>query len=162
VAVTFHTSVTTVAGDYSLVGAAGGAQSVSFNYDGGTNTVTLTAPAQLPPDDYTLTVADTLTAADSGDFLDGEIADPLSPASLPSGEGVEGGDAHLSFAVICGPGDANCNSQVDLGDYQVFQNCYTGPDAGPPADGCAMMRLDPDTDVDLDDLALFADLLDGP
>ena len=162
VTVTFHTDVNTDIGDYSLVGAATGAQSFAFGYNSGTNTTTLIIPSPLPVDDFTLTVADTTTAADSGDFLDGEIADLLSPTSLPSGEGVEGGSAVISFAVICGPGDANCNGHVDLGDYAAFQTCFTGPDAGPPPIGCAMMRLDPDTDVDLADYDLFADLLDGP
>ncbi len=160
--VTFHTNVNTTAGDYSLVGAATGMQSVSFAYNAGTNTVTLTAPTDLEPDDYTLTVSDTLTAVDNGQSLDGEIADSFSPDSLPSGEGVQGGNAVLSFAVICGAGDANCNGSVDLGDYATFQTCFTGADAGPPSAGCAMMRLDADADIDLDDLAQFTSLLDGP
>ncbi len=162
VTASFHTNVNTAAGDYTLIGAATGAQSVAFSYSSGTKTTTLTAPADLPPDDYTLTVNDTVTAVDSGQALDGEVADPLDPASLPSGDGLAAGDAVISFAVICGPGDANCNSHVDLGDYARLQTCYTGPDAGPPPNGCAMMRLDADTDVDLDDYDLFADLLDGP
>jgi hypothetical protein len=162
VTVTFHTDVNTALGDYSLVGAATGPHSVAFGYDSGSNTVTLIAPGQLPADDYALMVTDTLTAVNSGDDLDGEIADPLEAASLPSGDGVESGAAVISFAVICGPADANCNGHVDLGDFAVFQTCFTGPDAGPPPNGCAMMRLDPDTDVDLSDHGLFADLLDGP
>jgi len=162
VSVTFHTDVSTGASHYSLVGAAGGPVAVSYAYDAGANTVTLTAADVLPPDDYTLAVSDALTAVDSGQQLDGEIADPLDPDSLPSGDGLAGGPATIEFAVVCALGDADCDADVDLDDFHHFQACFTGPTAGPPAPGCAMMRFDPDADIDLADFAAFSVAFDHP
>ena len=161
VTVTFHTNVNTAAANYALTGAATGAQAVTFAYNSSTNTATLTAAAPLPPDTYTLTVDDALTAVNSGQQLDGEIADPFSPASLPSGEGVAGGDAVINFTVICAFGDADCDSSVDLDDFAVFQACYTGA-GGTAAVGCATMQFDADRDVDLADLTAFEALFTGP
>jgi hypothetical protein len=162
VEITFHTNVSTSAGHYSLVGATTGPVGVGFAYDSGTNTVTLSTGGDLPPDEYTLTVSDALTAVNSGDQLDGEIADPADPASLPSGEGLEGGSAVVEFVVICVFGDADCDDNVDLADFSHFQNCFTGQDAGPAQSGCEMMRFDPDTDVDTDDFAEFSNVFAGP
>ncbi|MFH0983362.1 MAG: Ig-like domain-containing protein [Planctomycetota bacterium] len=161
VEITFHTNVSTVAANYTLVGETTGPQTVTFAYNGGTNTTTLTATGLLPPDTYTLTVDDALTAVNSGQHLDGEIADPLDPASLPSGEGVAYGDALIQFAVVCALGDADCDANVDLADFAAFQRCFTGA-GGTATSGCAMMRFDGDKDVDLADLALFDDVLLGP
>ncbi|MHC4611118.1 MAG: M1 family metallopeptidase, partial [Planctomycetota bacterium] len=85
VTVTFHANVNTTGADYTLVGVNTGAHAVTFVYDSGNTTATLTAAAPLPTDEYTLTVSDAVTAVDSGQNLDGEIADPSDPASLPSG-----------------------------------------------------------------------------
>ncbi|MCP4591403.1 MAG: hypothetical protein GY842_11710, partial [bacterium] len=109
VAIIFHTDVNTVSGNYTLVGDSGGSQTVAFAYDSGTSTTTLTASGTLAPDTYTLTVDDALTAADSGNLLDGDVIDALALDSLPSGDGVEGGDAVIKFTIICAFGDADCD-----------------------------------------------------
>jgi hypothetical protein len=161
VSITFHTDVNTIAGHYSVVGDTVGPQAVGFAYDGGNNTVTLSA-AGLLPDTYTLTVSDALVAADSGQQLDGEIADPNDPGSLPSGDGVQGGSAVLSFTVVQAAADSDCSGTVDLADLSRFQACFTGPNAGPAAANCDMMLFDADTDVDLDDFADFEAAMLGP
>jgi len=55
-----------------------------------------------------------------------------------------------------GSGDFDSDQDVDLDDYQYFQECFdnSGPgiDAGP---GCRFADFDDDTDVDLQDLAQF-------
>jgi len=146
------------AGHYTLVGDTTGAQSVTFSYQIPNNRTVLTAASLLPADTYTLTVSDNLTAVNSGQKLDGEMADPAAPASLPSGDGVAGGIAQVRFTVNCGGGDADCDGDVDLFDYAKFQTCYTG--SGGVADAsCRMMAIDLDQDVDLDDYELFAGLL---
>ncbi|MCP4251271.1 MAG: hypothetical protein GY778_29900 [bacterium] len=160
--VTFHTDVNTSAGDYSLVGQQSGAQSLGFSYNAGTQTTTLTPALSLPPDIYTLTVSDTVTAVNSGQSLDGELADPNDPASLPSGEGVAGGPAEIQFSVACALGDTDCDLDVDLGDFASFQRCYTGDGGGPVTGECQMLDFDDDEDVDLDDLADFDAALAGP
>ena len=90
VTVTFHTNVNTSAAHYSLVGDSVGSVSVTYGYDSGSNTVTLTAGADLAPDAYTLTVSDALTAVNSGDQLDGEIADPPGSSFTTLGRGSRG------------------------------------------------------------------------
>ncbi len=53
-----------------------------------------------------------------------------------------------------GMADADCDLDVDLGDYAEWQNCVTGP--GVVADdGCAMFDFNADRDVDLDDYRSF-------
>ncbi len=62
-------------------------------------------------------------------------------------------------------GDFDADGDVDLGDAQWFQACYTGPpdeitiylDAG-----CGAMDADDDEDVDLLDLDEFVKSLAGP
>jgi aminopeptidase N len=120
VTVTFHTNVNTTAANYALVGATGGAVPVSFAYNSGTFTTTLTAASNLPPDTYTLTVNDTLTAVNSGKHLDGEVADPHDPNALPSGDGTEGGAATIIFVVQGARGDLNCDGTVDVADINPF------------------------------------------
>ncbi|MCP4589602.1 MAG: hypothetical protein GY842_02550, partial [bacterium] len=99
---------------------------------------------------------------DSGNLLDGDVIDALALDSLPSGDGVEGGDAVIKFTIICAFGDADCDSNVDLHDFAAFQSCFTGADNGPAVAGCEMMLFDTDRDVDLDDFAAFENALLGP
>ncbi len=127
VTITFHTNVSTSAGNYALVGTTTGPQSMSFAYDSGANTVTLTSAGPLPADEYTLTVDDALTAINSGANLDGEIADPISPTSLPSGEGLAGGDAVIQFTVQAAPlGDIDGDCDRDMTDVAFFVDVLLG------------------------------------
>jgi len=91
--VTFHDDVVAPASAFSLVGARHGAVSAAPTYDGATRTVSL-AIAPLPADEYTLTVAEAVTSA-AGVALDGEIAGN----ALPSGDGLPGGAAVVTFTV---------------------------------------------------------------
>src|SRR5262249_47790171 len=86
--VTFHTNVNPAATAFRLVGASTGVRTFSLASGAGVNPAVLNLDAPLPADTYTLTVQASLTAADSGMALDGEIVNPTSPASLPSGNGV--------------------------------------------------------------------------
>ena len=170
VTVTFHTNVNTSAAHYSLVGDSVGSVSVTYGYDSGSNTVTLTAGADLAPDAYTLTVSDALTAVNSGDQLDGEIADPLDPASLPSGEGLEGGSAVIQF-VVAGSGsslaDLNCDGSVNSLDIDPFVLVLTS--SAPYTDyynqypSCDHALADCNTDGSVNSLDIdpFVDLLTG-
>lgn len=97
--VTFHTDVNTTAADYTLVGQNSGPRAFTFSYTKATYTTTLVPTEPLPIDTYTLTVRDTVTAVDSGQGLDGEIANASAPASLPSGDGQPLGSSVLRFSV---------------------------------------------------------------
>ncbi len=98
VSVTFHAPVAASAGDVELTGRRTGKVTVTAALDAAATTLTVTPDVPLPPDDYRLTVRDSVTAAESGRRLDGEVA-----GALPSGDGVPGGDAVLSFTVALPP-----------------------------------------------------------
>jgi len=57
--------------------------------------------------------------------------------------------------------DLDHDGDVDLADFQLFQNCATGSDAAAQAT-CGQPDFDLDGDVDLSDFELFPPCLDGP
>ena len=95
----FHTNVNAVDANFSLVGNAGGPQTTWISSGANVNPVVINTFSPLAPDTYTLTVTSGVTAVNSGMALDGEIANPVSPASLPSGDGTVGGNAVIQFNV---------------------------------------------------------------
>lgn len=160
VSIVFHTNVQTTAADYLVVGAATGAPVYTVSYNSLSFTTQLTFLGPLPPDVYTVSIVGDVRTAIGSISLDGEIADPRSPASLPSGDGLAGGAFAVSFEVAC-PADADCDGHVDLRDAARLQACFSGQGVRAAA-GCGAMRLDSDDDVDLDDAALFAAGMTGP
>ncbi len=61
------------------------------------------------------------------------------------------------------PGDCDCDADVDLADFAIFQSSFNGPNrpyADPEFGGC--MDLDGDGDVDLQDFAQFQTCFNGP
>jgi len=76
------------------------------------------------------------------DELDG-CADPADPTSVPGGP--------------AGIGDFDCDGDVDLSDFTVFQLCFGGSN-NPPAPTCSPgvdADMDGDGDVDLADFLIF-------
>lgn len=133
VTIAFDTGVNAAAGQFSLVGDATGAAAVSFAYNSGNNTVTLSSATPLPADTYTLTISDALTAIGSSQPLDGEISDPNNPASLPSGNGVAGGAAVLSFTIEARPtADINGDCSVGMDDVELFVDVLLGDETNEP------------------------------
>jgi len=53
------------------------------------------------------------------------------------------------------PGDCDEDGDIDRNDYIRFQQCLTGPGAGPVPPTCDCVKFDGDTDVDLKDFAAF-------
>ena len=123
----FHTPVNATGANFAVTGQTHGTRSFSLSGQTSVNPVTLNFDAPLPPDTYTLTISG-LTAANSGMVLDGEIADPLDPASLPSGNGVAGGTAQIQFTVTpCGyTADINDDCLIDEIDVQLFVQSLLG------------------------------------
>jgi hypothetical protein len=103
ISITFHTNVNAPAAAFSLVGVNSGARSFTVSSSTNVNPVVLVLEAPLPPDAYTLTVTSGVTAVNSGMALDGEVADAGDAGSLPSGDGVPGGDATIEFTVLATP-----------------------------------------------------------
>jgi hypothetical protein len=161
VTVTFHANVSASAGDFAVIGDTTGSQSFAYTYSSANNTATLTFAGALPPDTYTVTVSDAITAG--GKQLDGEIEDPQSAESLPSGNGEPGGTAVFQFVVQGLLGDFDGDGDVDLSDFAIFAQCFAGAD-NPPAAGCpggVDADLDGDGDVDLSDFSVFAQNFTG-
>lgn len=147
--IVFSEDVSASAGDFEIGGAAGGPVSFAYSYDPGTFTVTLTPTQPLAVDDYSVTVHDSVTSVLAGAALDGEVSDPLSAASLPSGDGQPGGSATFGFRVSSAcPGDLNGDAAIDLSDLSILLNHFGTTSAG-PTDG----DIDGDHDVDLTDLS---------
>ena len=96
---------------------------------------------------------------------DGVFNDPTSEYADPEEEY----DESYQVIVYLGAGserdpDADQDGDVDLVDFQRFQQCLTAPDAGPfpcPQE-CKIIDLDYDGDVDMYDYAMFHDALGGP
>ena len=147
----FHKQVTIGPGDVSLVGDTTGPVSVDVQYDAPTFTATITPLAPLPGDDYTLTIADTVVAGDSGLALDGE----LSPgAPLPSGDAEPGGDALIAFTVAAPPAcvaDLTGDGSTLLDDFGIFSSNF-GQNVAPGTSG----DFTGDGSVLLEDFSIFA------
>ncbi len=52
-------------------------------------------------------------------------------------------------------GDWDKDLDTDLDDFDHWDGCVTGPDAGPYPAGCGSFDADGDGDIDLDDQAAF-------
>jgi aminopeptidase N len=149
VGITFHKNVIAEAGDFSLVGDIAGAIPFDFEYDWQSQTATLTPTDLLPVDTYTLTIDDNVIDVVAALSLDGEVVDAEDPQSLPSGEGLPGGDAVIRFSVtsVQSPADFDGDGDVDTADLLHLLACWGTP--------CGDVDGDGDTDA-ADLLALLA------
>ncbi len=100
----------------------------------------------------------------SGNFNGDEKIDLVSadPGDLdPSGN--RGGVTFLfNDSTIEGDGDCDNDNDVDLEDFALFSNCFTGPTGGPVTGQCLCADLDGDTNVDLDDYNMLNEIFLGP
>ena len=163
IAVTFHTDVK-VSGDHiSLLGAETGPWTFSVIPGADTRHIVLHLPYPLLPDSYKLVIKDGIEGADSLLPLDGEVANPLDPASLPSGDGVPGGDALIQFDVISffTPGEFDGSPGLSLADFQAFELCMTGPEGTFVDPLCDPADFDRSGAVDLADIQVFQVVFPG-
>lgn len=91
----FHKAVTLRADDVTWRGPDGAAVSFVLTYDGATHTAVLWPQHAVAAGSHTVVIRDSVRDDAGGLSLDGEIG----AAGLPSGDGVPGGDALLSFTV---------------------------------------------------------------
>lgn len=120
--VRFSDNVNINASNVELTGPSG-VVPVSVSYNASGFLASLGFGGDLPAGEYTLRVRDTVTTAAGAVRLDGEVADPASSASLPSGDGQPLGDAVFTFRVRC-TADVNNDNSVDLSDFFEFFNAY--------------------------------------
>jgi hypothetical protein len=164
VTVYFHTPVDAASTDFTLVGDSAGSVSFTAGPLSNANPVVLTLDAPLLPDTYTLSVSDAVVGTGTGIALDGEVADPEDPESLPSGDGLNGGGALIRFSVVSfeGLGDFDDDGDVDSDDADTFIACFTGEEGGPVDPGCEPGDFDLDGDIDCDDWAQLKLAWTGP
>ncbi len=72
------------------------------------------------------------------------------------------GDGLLDSIDLSPSSDLDGDYDVDLGDFALFQLCFTGPDNGPVPAGCECVDVDGDDDIDLDDYEAFIQIMTGP
>jgi len=85
-----------------------------------------------------------------GDFeLSGTVGQPDAGTSTGGDYALTGG---FWFGQVCG--DCNYDGGIDLGDFQAFDPCLSGPGGGLDA-GCGCLDFDGDEDADLADFARF-------
>lgn len=123
----------------------------TYSYNAGINTATLTFSSALLAGNYSVLANTGIVSSAAGIGLDGEIADPNNPASLPSGNGLTGGNALFKFSIsgtAC-TGDLNNDGFVDLSDLSQLLANYGGTGVG---------DLDNNGVVDLGDLAIMLSL----
>ncbi|MCC6676653.1 MAG: hypothetical protein IT436_05870 [Phycisphaerales bacterium] len=147
VVIGFSANITASAPNFTVTGPSGPVP-FTLSYDAVNFRATLAFSAALPAGDYTVSAADDITVSGGSTKLDGEIADPASAASLPSGDGLAGGGAMWTFTVepaTCAV-DLNGDGVVDFADYLEFLNLYDA--------------LDPAVDFNGDGIVDFADYLE--
>lgn len=95
-----------------------------------------------------------------GDFFviltAGDVVGTFDAENVPPGYEVSYSPTTVTVAIPL-PGDLDGDYDLDLGDYRMFQLCYTETDLA-PSSNCPMgsdADFDADTDVDLDDYAIF-------
>ena len=156
----FSEPINYTAASFSIQDETGAPRSFTPTYDGSTYTMTLSLEQPLPAGHtWTVTVADSIKSQAAGLALDGEIG---TPPVLPSGDGVPGGAAGVSFYTTISA-DFDGDGDVDGDDLsKTFAPCFTGPDLGPVTEACKKADLDGDNDVDQSDFGLLQRCFSGP
>ncbi|MBN1490893.1 MAG: carboxypeptidase regulatory-like domain-containing protein [Phycisphaerae bacterium] len=119
-----------------------------------------------------------LTAVGSGPLTGGQVC-----LAVPCGEQFRSGSVYVGVSGdVCDPTfetsvpvyfrhtpgyvDFDCDGDVDLADFAVFQACFRGENhpyaSWPAAEGCERADADSDDDVDLDDFRYFLTCFSGP
>ena len=69
------------------------------------------------------------------------------------------GSNTVTVQVDCAPGDADCDGDVDLDDYEAFADCLTGPGTATLQDCLSKFDLDGDGDIDTGDFQIMQQYL---
>jgi methionine-rich copper-binding protein CopC len=118
VTIAYSEAVTVPAGSITLTGPGGATIPATHAYDAAAIRSTLSFASPLAPGSYAVRVPATVLTVSSGLAIDGEIV----ARSLPSGNGVAGGEAVFTFTIEpppC-PADYNLDGGVDGGDVESF------------------------------------------
>jgi hypothetical protein len=146
ITVTFSENVAPLASNFTVVGP-GGSVPFSLSYAAPNFTATLDT-GELPPGLYTVTVSQDVRTTPANIQLDGEI----TGTTLPSGDGLAGGNAVYTFTVLGCRADFNHDGQSDFFDYLDFVQAF---DSGDPSGD-----FNGDTQVDFFDYLDFVQAFD--
>ncbi|MCC6426417.1 MAG: Ig-like domain-containing protein [Phycisphaerales bacterium] len=149
ITITFSQDVSASAANFGIVGPGNVAIPFNYAYSAGNFTATLTPTVPLTGGDYTVTVQDLITGVLGAKRLDGEIANPNSTASLPSGDGLALGSAVWNFSITetgC-PSDFDGSGFVDIEDYSAFVQAFELGDESADYDDSGF--------VDIEDFSAF-------
>jgi Peptidase family M1 domain/Peptidase M1 N-terminal domain len=142
---TFHKDVTAAAGDFAIHDSDGSPVAFDFAYDQVAQTVTLTPTFALEFGIYAVTASDTIVDVESAQALDGELTHAWGEPTLPSGDGLPGGDAVFGFYIPV-PGDLDLDGDIDQQDLGLLLASYEFDDGG---------DVDGDGDTDQSDLGIL-------
>jgi aminopeptidase N len=147
---------------FTVTGSVSGYRVFTDTYDDIAHKITLSFSRPLSGGQtWTVRVLDNVRSQAGGDQLDGETASPSDPGALPSGDGLPGGTAVITF-YVASLGDLDRDGDVDLTDFSAFQACFNGPNRPPADSGCAEEDFDGDADVDLSDFRILQMCFNGP
>jgi hypothetical protein len=109
---------------------------VTLSYNAANFTATLSAGSTLGPGAYTLTCASSITSTAASIALDGEIVNN----TLPSGEGLAGGNAVIAFTIEGTTCYANCDGSatapvLTANDFQCFLDRFAAGESYANCDG---------------------------
>lgn len=130
IALVFSEQVAADASQFVVRRGDGSPVAFVFSYSAAAQVATLAFGSGLSPSTYTLELAGVPTSISSGQELDGDVFDPESPQSLPTGDGqagtTAGGSKILRFTVTPGacPCDLNGDTTVDDEDFVLFAAAY--------------------------------------
>ncbi len=138
--VTFSENVNIPTGAITLTGPSGSVP-ITVAYNGTTFTATITPNSPLPGGaTYTLNVPATITSANGGAAIDGELGAAATP--FPTGDGTPGGNASWTFSVQTQtpPCYANCDGSttspvLTASDFTCFLTAFRNGDSYANCDG---------------------------
>ncbi len=134
VKVGFSDNVTVTAADFTLT-RNGSPVPFSLSYNASTFVATLDAGTALASGSYAVTAKQTIKTVTGAIALDGEITNPTSPASLPSGNGVANGNAVYNFTITGCPSDFNGDGFVTGEDFDAYVAAFELGDISADFDG---------------------------
>ena len=117
IAVTFHEDVIADGSHFSLRRTDRSEVDLDLTYDAETYTAILVTREVLGSGRFEFTIDDAVVDAAAGLALDGEIASVTDPP-LPSGDGVQGGDAVVGFATVVTRRPTTRAKPTDPGEFK--------------------------------------------
>ncbi len=137
------------------------------NAGSGTLNYTVTETAQwlsvLPGGGSSAGEADTITIHyDTAGLPPGRYSADVTISDPAAGNSPQVLSISVTISPVCLAEDLDCDGDVDLGDFSLFQLCFNGPNVPPGANCPIDADFDQDGDVDLADIVVLQSCFNGP